>query len=508
MTRRKLLLIVIACLVLVAGGIGAYLAARPSASPASALTLASISPRTGYSSAPVSDVTVTGTGFGLGMQVSLRRSGHADIAGSGFSLMDSTQLRSGSFPLSGAAAGAWDVVIADAEGRSVTCTACFEILNPGAPPTLASVSPRDAFKQGSEAIELTLTGSQFHPDVAIAISGAGVAVRSVSFTSSTLIRAEVRVGNEAPLGARNVTVTNPDGQRASCDGCFAVAAGPPAISSVNPSRLGAGLRDVVVEVGGSRFAEGTRLDLGPGIRVTTTVISATSLKASVSVASSTALGPRAVKVVNPDAQKAVCEGCLTVDGAPAIARVEPGLLPPGGASTTITVVGSGFMQGSVLSASGSRAFLGATQFLSADSLRVEIRVATSSTDGPLALTVTNPDGTAGSCERCLTVGFPTPEVSGSTPASLVQGQQDRSLTITGSGFRQGLTASFSAGGPAIGQITFVNATTLVLSVDVGAGTVPGSYALTVTNPDGKGDTCGRCLTVTAAPAASSTNPAP
>jgi hypothetical protein len=103
--------------------LGAYEA--PGVKPIS-LTISAITPNRGGDTGSVS-VTILGVGFAQGATVKLALAGQPDIVGSPVNVL---QFQSGSaitttFDLTGAALGAWDVVVTNPDGSSVTLPASF-----------------------------------------------------------------------------------------------------------------------------------------------------------------------------------------------------------------------------------------------------------------------------------------------------------------------------------------------------------------------------------------------
>ncbi len=107
-----------------------------------------------------------------------------------------------------------------------------------APATPVSCSP-STIAQGATA-NITVTGnsvsgteffdggSGFPSRIAAAFSGSGLTVNSISFDSPTQLTLNVTAGGAAPTGARDLTVTNPDGQTASsAGGILTVTSAPP-----------------------------------------------------------------------------------------------------------------------------------------------------------------------------------------------------------------------------------------------------------------------------------------
>jgi hypothetical protein len=81
-------------------------------------------------------------------------------------------------------------------------------------------------------------GPGFSNRITASVSGAGVTVNSVNYTDPTHVTLNVSVGGGASPGARNVTVTNPDGQSATSSTSILTIAGggttnhPPVLASI------------------------------------------------------------------------------------------------------------------------------------------------------------------------------------------------------------------------------------------------------------------------------------
>lgn len=91
-------------------------------------TVTAISPSSGQNDASVSVSFVAGTNFESGAAVRLVRSGESNINCSGFGFTSPTQLSSGTCPITGAAAGAWDVVVVNPNLQSGALSAGFTVI--------------------------------------------------------------------------------------------------------------------------------------------------------------------------------------------------------------------------------------------------------------------------------------------------------------------------------------------------------------------------------------------
>lgn len=88
-----------------------------------------ISPDQGSNTGPLS-VSVSGSGFVSGCGVKLSRSGYPDISGTGVSFVSSSRVDC-AFNLSGASAGAWNVVVTNPDATSGTLSGGFTVTWPG-----------------------------------------------------------------------------------------------------------------------------------------------------------------------------------------------------------------------------------------------------------------------------------------------------------------------------------------------------------------------------------------
>jgi hypothetical protein len=95
-----------------------------------------------------------------------------------------------------------------------TVTGAFTIATGPRP---AAVNPTSRGRGTTGNVIITGTGF---------VSGAtvvfGVTVNPVTFNSSTQLTAKITIVGGAPVGARDVTVTNPNAGRGTCTGCFTV----------------------------------------------------------------------------------------------------------------------------------------------------------------------------------------------------------------------------------------------------------------------------------------------
>src|SRR5437867_7277 len=108
-----------------------------------------------------------------------------------------------------------------ADGASASASASVPFM-----PTISSVSPSTGL-QGAN-LTVTVTGTNFQAGASAAF-GAGIRVSSTTVGSSAQLSVALVIGATAAMGARDVTVTNPDGQTVVLAGGFTVAPPPPTL---------------------------------------------------------------------------------------------------------------------------------------------------------------------------------------------------------------------------------------------------------------------------------------
>ena len=447
------------------------------------------------------DVTITGGDFAMGATVSFSGTG---ITVNDVTFVDETELIANITISPTATTGDRNITVTNTDGLSGSCTACFTV---NAAPTVTSTDPSSR-GQGAAAQNITINGTGFVDGATVTFSGTGITVNSVTFVDATELTANITIAGSAPTGARNVTVTNPDAGTGTCTSCFTINAGP-TVTSADPSSLGQGATTENVTINGSNFVDGAVVSFsGTGITVhSTTFVDATELTANITIAGNAPTGARNVTVTNPDAGTKTCIGCFTVNAKPTLTDVQPDSLGQGATAQDLTLTGSGFQDGATVSFSGTGITVNDVTFVDSTELTANVTVSGTATPGARDVTVTNPDaGTPATCTGCFTVNA-KPTLTAVDPDNLGQGATDQDLTLTGTGFQDGATVSFSGTGITVNDVTFVNATTLTANVTIAGNAATGARNVTVTNPDaGTPATCTGCFTVNTGPTVTDVTP--
>ena len=492
--RRTPVIIVAALLVLsVAGAVAFVLLRTPGTPDAAALAVTSVTPSAAAPADSFVLSSIAGTAFQPGAFVTLSRGGEPTFPGRNALAASSTLITGTTFDLALARGGAWDVTVTLPDGSRASCVACFTVSRSGEATASVDTVVPSAVRPGTADLEVKLSGAAFQDGASVAFSGPGIVVRGTTLLSSTSIAVTVSVASDAPPGARGVTVTNPDLSSATCAGCFTVSVGGPAPASVQPNSLPRGAQRQEVRVQGTNFQEGATLSFGAGIAVASTTVTETEIVAVVSVAPTASPGSREFSVTKPDKQRGACGGCFAVQAGPATTGVEPGTLAQG-SETPLVITGTGFLEGAVVSFSGTGLTAGTSTVSSATRIETTAKVAAGAAPGQRTVRVTNPDGGTGSAAGTVTVVTPPPVASSVTP-STVAASSTVALVITGTGFQPGASVSFSGAGLSVVTTTVASVTRIQATVDVLPGAVAGRRNLTVTNADLRASTCTGCVTI-------------
>ncbi len=249
-------------------------------------TISSISPNSG-STLGGTVVTVTGTGFLAGANVSL--SGSLLILSS----VTSTQIVG---TTQSHVAGAVNVTVTNPDVQSATLPGGFTYVPP---PTVSSVSPNAGSSGGGTFA--TVTGTGF-------LAGATVTLGGTLLTGVTVVSSTTITGTTGAhaVGLVTVVVTNTDGQSGSRLNGYTYSSAP-TVTAISPNNGTTG-GGTLVTITGTNFIAGATADLGGSALTSVSVVSATSL---VGRTTTHAAGVVAVRVTNPGGFSASLAGAFT-----------------------------------------------------------------------------------------------------------------------------------------------------------------------------------------------------
>ena len=173
------------------------------------------------------EVVISGSGFESGAEPSFG----GGISGTVLSTTP-TSIRVRLEISSSAVPGARDVTVRNPiSGGSDTLPRGFTVGGGG--PSVTAVDP-SAGNPG-QTLQVTIEGANFRTGARVAF-GDGITV-NVNSVSDGAIAARLTIGSSARIGARDVTVTNPDGRSATLSDAFTVESRSPEVTSVQPNRL-------------------------------------------------------------------------------------------------------------------------------------------------------------------------------------------------------------------------------------------------------------------------------
>ena len=422
-------------------------------------TITSVSPTSGPATGGTL-ITITGTSFATGATV---RVGGA--LATGITLVSSTQLRA---TTPAGSAGARDVQVTNSSGSSATRAGAFTYTATSTTPTLTSVSPTSGPTTGGTTI--TLTGTNFVSGATVRVGG--VAATSVVFSSATRVTARTPAGT---AGARDVQITNPNGQSATRAGLH--------LHDVDDAHADVGLADVRPDDRRHHHhADRHQLRVGATVRVGGVAASYVVFSSATQVTARTpagTAGARDVQITNPNGQSATRAGAFTytTSTTPTLTSVSPTSGPTTG-GTTITLTGTNFVSGATVRVGG----VAATNVAFSSATRVTARTP-AGTAGARDVRITNPNGQSATRTGAFTyTTSTTPTLTSVSPTSGPT-TGGTTITLTGTNFVSGATVR--VGGVAATNVAFSSATRVTARTPAGTA---GARDVQITNPNGQSAT--------------------
>ena len=353
-------------------------------------------------------------------------------------------------------------------------------------PTLTLISPNRGSR--GEAFDVLAEGSGFVPGgTGLAFSGAGITIEAINSTSTTELRAHVRISSDAPIGLRDVSITTPGGCATLRD-CFHVEKPPnpaPILSRVRPTNGTRG-QILTVTLEGSGLSNGmTLVTFGDSIEVLSLAENGAGLEARIHIAEGAGLGARNVAAVNPTPG-----GGLTVlrnvfsvlNPMPTLTSASPCEAALGD-TVVVLLTGSGFVQEYPAVNFGDGIGVDSVIVVDRALLRVKVSISASTRGGPRDIEVTNPAPGGGTATLVdgFSVTYPAPKISSIIPSVCMRGKSAL-LTINGKDFVPGISTVSLPIGFRIDSIYSASSTQIVVAVVVSRGFAVGFATVTVTTP--------------------------
>ena len=228
----------------------------------------------------------------------------------------------------------------------------------------------------------------------------------------------------------------------------------------------------------------------PGITTSGLTVLPGLITGTVNVASTVAAGTYDLLVTNPDGSVAV--STVTVSAGPAVAAVNGTSTITGpvsflaGTQATLTITGSNFQQGAVVSTTTSGVATFGTTVVNGPGTQITVPVTFTNFSGAtpvsLNLVITNPTTGGSTTVPAELVVNPSPTVIGTYYVPTFT--SNTQVVISGTGFESGITATSSNADYTVTAVSSTPSTvTLIVTTDSNA-TSGTSSNVTLTNPDG------------------------
>jgi len=411
--------------------------------------VSSLSPNSAIAGSAAFTLTVNGSNFTSGAAVQWNATALTTT------VVSSTQLTAAVPAALIASAGTINVTVSSGNGTS--SPAQFTV-TPAA--SIQSLNPSSA-TAGGGAFTLTVNGSNFANGATAQWNGTALMTNVVS---STQLTAAVPAALITTAGTANVIVSS--GGVSSNTVQFPIA---PAITSLNPNSATAGGPDFTLTVAGSGFSQGATVRWN-GSDLTTTFVSATQLTAAISRNLIANAGTANVSVNSGGVNSA--NAAFSILNGPTVSSISPNIATAGGGAFTLTVNGSGFTTGTVVTWNGTP--LQSIGYVNSNTLTASVSANLIANPGTAEVTVTQ-GGVTFQPASPFTIR-PGPAITGLSPPSTTAGGAAFTLTVNGSGFGSDAVVQWNGSGLAT---TFVNASQLTAPVSANLIATAASVPVTV-----------------------------
>jgi Putative Ig domain len=311
-------------------------------------------------------------------------------------------------------------------------------------------------------------------------------------------------GTPTTAGTTNVTVTASNGATSCSTSAqqtlVITIGGKPTITSLSQTCVTAGSTDFILTVTGTNFVSGSVVNWN-GTGLTTTFVTSTQLTATVPAANVATAGTVSVTVVNPCAGATSTAAPFTVTPVPSITSLSQTCVTAGSAKFTLTVNGTNFVSGSVVSWNGTGL---TTTFVSSSQLTATVPAANVATAGTVSVTVVNPNPCGATSTTATFTITPKPTIASISPACIAAASPGFTLTVNGTGFVSGSVVNWNGTGL---TTTFVSSTQLTAAVPAANVATAGMASITVVNPCAGATSSATQFTIAAPSVITSTNTA-
>ncbi|HEV3199066.1 MAG TPA: IPT/TIG domain-containing protein [Bryobacteraceae bacterium] len=409
-------------------------------------------------------MTLTGTGFTAGSIA--KWPGGAQL---GTTVVGSTQIQVAITPELRSLSGTFNLTVTDATGAAsnpypITIS-----------PVLFTISPAAAVV-ASPVVTITAAGAGFtRADVLVFNAAGQQSALTTAYVSSTTLTATIPAAVLQTAGAASVLVIDSAGVGHSLTQPFMISPPVPTIASLSPSAVTAGAASFTLTISGANFAAGTIVQWN-GSPLSTAVVSATQLNASVSATLVQTMGSAAITVTSSGGAVSNSLNFVINPPPPTITALLPSSATAGSSLLILTVNGTN-CAGVVVRWNGSQL---ATTFMSATQVTAAVPANLISSSGTATITLVNQNG-ASSNPAQFTIYPQAPILTSLSPNAAMSGVPTFILTINGINFVPGATALWN-GAPL--STAFVSGTQITATVLASLSSSVLSVPVTVSSPGG------------------------
>ena len=436
-----------------------------SGGPASFPSITTLSPSSAPTGPTSVSVVITGTGFKAQAQAFWQTTALSTTVNSGTQLtvtVPSSLLQTlGKFPIT-------------VQNRDGLVSPAVQFTVATLAPTITALNPPNV-AVGATGFTLDVIGTDFENGAVVNWNGTPL---STTFLTGTLITANVPTSDLVTAGFVPIVVLNPDTTQSTPEN-FEIDSPSPTLTSISPTTVAAGSGSFTITANGTNFSPNSSITWN-GSQLTTTFVNSGEMTANVPGTLIASGGTAAVSAVSP-APGGGTSGVMTVTitfAPPSITSLSPSFTPAGTTGFTLTVNGTAFRNGSVVSWNGSPL---TTTFVSAVRLTAAVPDADLTSVGTAQIAVTNPDNQTEPAVQFF-ITLPPPSVTTLAPQSATIGDSPVTLTVNGTNIQQGAVVMFGNIALSTSSVN-LSGTAIVATIPTNALTPAGTVSVTVINPD-------------------------
>jgi PKD repeat protein len=466
-------------------------------------TVTGISPDSAALFDTLPEVSVTGTSFVPGAQVSLRN-GTVVIDATDEAVIDATTIRCALAIPWNAPVGTYNVSVENPGAVRVEKADAFTVV--AATPYVTAIQPNQEYPAATVSIHVD--GTNFMTGTEIEMRGGPgdeTVIETDEYWNYPDLTVVLTIPSTTPAGIYQVYARNPGGTWFTTGLTFTVLE-PPTVTGISPDS--AALFDTLPEVyvTGTNFASGAQVSLRRGETVTEatgeTRINATTIRCGLSFDWMTPLGAYGVYVTNPGTAMVGRADAFTVVAAtPYVTAIQPNQEYPA-ATVSIHVDGTNFMTGTEIEmrgGPGDETVIETDEYWNYPDLTVVLTIPSTTPAGIYQVYARNPGGTWFTTGVAFTVLEPL-TVTGISPNTGLQGSTVAITNLSGAGFELGSTVKLTRIGSAdisADSVSAVSATKITCEFALPATAETGSWNVVAINLDGGSAMLADGFTVTA-----------